>query len=160
VLVIGLGAVQLAAALGAPVPSPGSGRLFRRALVPLRRRRPTTRAALLGLLTAALPCGWLYAFVLAAAGTGGAAGGALLMVAFWIGTVPMLAGVAALARPLAARLGRHRPLITAAALVVLGLAAIGLRAPMLAHGVPAASSTEAPAAGPTLPDAPPCHAVQ
>ncbi|MBE7450024.1 MAG: sulfite exporter TauE/SafE family protein [Kofleriaceae bacterium] len=41
------------------------------------------RAALLGLLSAALPCGWLWAFVVVAAGTGSPVGGALVMTAFW-----------------------------------------------------------------------------
>jgi sulfite exporter TauE/SafE len=135
-LVLAMGLLQLLAAFGARVPAPGSGRLVRRALVPLQRRRPATRAALLGLLTAALPCGWLYAFVIAAAGTGGAGRGALLMGGFWLGTVPMMLGIGALARPLAARLGRRRPLITAAALVLLGLTAIALRTPALAGPPP------------------------
>jgi sulfite exporter TauE/SafE len=32
--------------------------------------RPEVRAAILGLGSALLPCGWLYAFVVTAAGTG------------------------------------------------------------------------------------------
>ena len=44
--------------------------------------RPWRRAWTVGLLTALLPCGWLYSFVPAAAGMGGPLGGALLMSAF------------------------------------------------------------------------------
>ncbi|HTM21050.1 MAG TPA: sulfite exporter TauE/SafE family protein [Kofleriaceae bacterium] len=156
-LVLAMGLLQLAAALGVRLPAPGSGRLVRRALVPLQRRRPATRAALLGLLTAALPCGWLYAFVVAAAGTGGPARGALLMTAFWLGTVPMLFGIGVLVRPLAERLGRRRPLITAGALVALGLAAIAVRTPALAAPPPPPPAAAAAAIPAMPPEGPLCH---
>ena len=65
------------------------------------------RGAATGLLTTLLPCGWLYAFVITAAGTGNALAGAGLMATFWVGTLPMLTivgiGVRKLAAPLAAK---------------------------------------------------------
>jgi len=68
---------------------------IQRALRAVRARAlrlpPTTRALSLGATTALLPCGWLYAFFVAAAGTGSALGGALVMGSFWLGTVPVLA---------------------------------------------------------------------
>ena len=43
-----------------------------------------------GLISTWLPCGWLYVFAIAAAGSGGALWGMMLMTAFWIGTLPLL----------------------------------------------------------------------
>lgn len=54
---------------------------------------PGGRALAIGLLTFLLPCGWLWQFVIMAGGTGSAGGGALLMAAFWLGTVPMLSAL-------------------------------------------------------------------
>jgi sulfite exporter TauE/SafE len=79
-----------------------------------------TRSFAVGLITGALPCGWLYAFVLTAAGTGGALPGALLMAAFWLGTVPALLAVGIGVQGLAAPLRRHLPTLTASALLVIG----------------------------------------
>jgi sulfite exporter TauE/SafE len=47
---------------------------------------------IVGLLTAFLPCGWLYAFAVSAAATKNAVGGSLVMLAFFLGTVPALLG--------------------------------------------------------------------
>jgi len=44
----------------------------------------------LGLLTALLPCPWLYSFVAVAAISAEPSQGAILMSAFWMGTVPAL----------------------------------------------------------------------
>ena len=83
-------------------------------------RPPIVRAGAIGLLTTLLPCGWLYAFAITAAGTGHAFTGALVMAAFWTGTLPALAtvgiGVRKLAGPFAARL----PVITASLMVLVG----------------------------------------
>ena len=51
---------------------------------------PMTRALSIGATSALLPCGWLYAFAITAAGTGEPLFGALVMGAFWLGTVPIL----------------------------------------------------------------------
>jgi len=79
------------------------------------------RATIIGLLTTFLPCGWLYAFVITAAGTGSALYGALAMAAFWIGTVPALAIVGVGAQKLAGRFGAKAPVATAIALMLVGL---------------------------------------
>ena len=55
----------------------------------VRERPPVARALLLGLFSTLLPCGWLYAFAVLAAGTGGPWTGMLVMAAFWAGTVPV-----------------------------------------------------------------------
>lgn len=48
------------------------------------------RAWWIGLLTTWIPCGWLYAFVIVAAGTSDMLTGGVVMLAFWLGTVPVL----------------------------------------------------------------------
>lgn len=56
------------------------------------------RGVLLGVLLSALPCGLLYAALAAAAASGSALAGGLGMLAFVLGTVPALTGVALLGR--------------------------------------------------------------
>lgn len=87
-------------------------------------RPPLLRAALTGLFTTLLPCGWLYAFVITAGGSGDAARGALVMAVFWVGTLPALIALGGGVQALAARLGsfgRRVPVITAAMIVCVGL---------------------------------------
>ncbi|MBP1685855.1 MAG: hypothetical protein H6Q33_1998 [Deltaproteobacteria bacterium] len=85
---------------------------------------PVVRALAVGLMTALLPCGWLWAFVLAAAGTGHALPGALTLAAFWVGTVPVLAAIGTGVQRITALLGVRTQL--AACLVVIGLGVMAL----------------------------------
>src|SRR4051812_49366656 len=87
---------------------------FGAALIALRDQSPAVRSGATGLLTTLLPCGWLYAFVATAGGTGSAATGAVVMLVFWAGTVPMLLGVALGVHRIGRRLARHLPLASAA----------------------------------------------
>ena len=84
-------------------------------------RPPMIRALSIGLLTTLLPCGWLYAFVVTAAGTGTPLRGALAMAAFWAGTLPALIAVGAGIRGVLGSLGRRLPTLTVIALVAAGL---------------------------------------
>jgi hypothetical protein len=97
------------------------------ALVAMRDEPPVARAALTGLLTTLLPCGWLYTFVVTAGGTGSAIAGAGVMVAFWIGTVPMLLAVGFGAQRVLGPFARRLPLAAAALVLVLGLLSIAGR---------------------------------
>jgi len=88
---------------------------------------PVRRSLALGLATPLLPCGWLWAFALVAAGTGSAAWGMATMLAFWAGTVPVLAvvgvGIAAIG-------GSRRRLLAAvagAAMVAVGIHTAAMR---------------------------------
>jgi hypothetical protein len=120
-----MGAVTLLRIAGIRIgrmPIPGAmTRLAGRGHVLAASLTPVRRAAAIGMLTTLLPCGWLYAFVIAAAGTANPAWGAAAMAAFWLGTVPYLAalgaGVAGLTGPLRKRL----PAATALLLVGVGL---------------------------------------
>jgi sulfite exporter TauE/SafE len=97
------------------------------ALVAMRDEPPVARAALTGLLTTLLPCGWLYTFVVTAGGTGSAIAGAGTMFAFWIGTVPMLIAVGFGTQRVLGPFARRLPLAAAALVLVLGLLSIAGR---------------------------------
>jgi sulfite exporter TauE/SafE len=114
---------QLAVALGYARDPKLSGKLFRSSLVQIGKRRPLTRAWLVGVLTGLLPCGWLWAFVVTAAGTGSPLLGAGVMAMFWLGTVPAMTGVLVLG----GWLKRRMPIVTAIVLVALGVATLATR---------------------------------
>jgi sulfite exporter TauE/SafE len=160
-VVIGAGLVALATALGWPRPwlarrgathEPGgrSPRAFDVAVGRLRRVRPGRRAAMFGAVTALLPCGWLWAFVVTSAGTGHAATGALVMAVFWAGTLPLLVGATVLLAPVIGGLRSRLPVVTAIVLLALGTAALTMRAPLLAPSgaVPSCHRVVAPAGVP------------
>jgi sulfite exporter TauE/SafE len=123
-------ALVLLEALGAP--------LWRR-LQPLAARMlpadTLARSFVAGALWGWLPCGLVYGALAAAAFAGSPGGGALVMLAFGLGTLPNLlaAGLAAgRLRALAAR----RPVRIAAGTVVLGFGLLGLaHASGLAEGI-------------------------
>lgn len=91
------------------------------------------RGAVLGLTSALLPCGWLYTFVVAAAGRGSPVSGATLMTAFWLGTLPMLVGLGGIARLLSAKFSRSLPQLSTLLLLLLGLGTLVYRNPLDLH---------------------------
>jgi sulfite exporter TauE/SafE len=99
---------------------------------------PGMRSLALGLLTALLPCGFLYLFLVAAAASGGALAGAATMAAFWAGTVPALFAVGFLARRLTPALRRRAPAVAAALLLAVALTALlpRLASPVFAAAPP------------------------
>lgn len=105
---------------------------------------PLARAGMVGLLTTLLPCGWLYAFVITAAGTAHPLYGAITMLAFWLGTLPVLAALGLGIQSLTGRLRRHLPLVTSLALVAVGIWTLmgRLTAPALAARPVVATSME------------------
>lgn len=126
-VIVGWGVYTIAVARGWVRARTHGGVLFQHGLVQLRGRRAVTRAALIGMLTGLIPCGWLWAFVVTAAGTGHPFSGALVMGAFWLGTVPAMTGVLAVAGPVIAKLRARIPVITACVLIVLGLVTLASR---------------------------------
>jgi sulfite exporter TauE/SafE len=78
------------------------------------------RAFSIGLLTTWLPCGWLYAFVLVAAGTGSVIPALVVMLGFWVGTIPLLTLLGWSSAGLAPRMGKALPWVSIAACVILG----------------------------------------
>ena len=134
-LMVGWGLARLAALRGVRLAVPGAPASMRaaaqRAMGSLLRRTdgapPVVRAGATGLLTTLLPCGWLYTFVATAAATGSAAGGALVMFAFWAGTLPMMVAVGLGAQRLAGPLAARLPVASALLIVALGLLSIAGR---------------------------------
>jgi sulfite exporter TauE/SafE len=128
----------------------------RLALARSLRERGARAAAAAGLLTALLPCGWLWAYLLFAAGTGTPLAGAIAMLVFWLGTIPALLGVGLLAGQLSRRLGRHAPRVTAVLMLTLGLLALAGKL-----GPPPSTNTEVePEPEPSItapPSTAPCH---
>ena len=119
------GTTTLLAALGVRVPQPGVPRAVQTtlgaALLRMRRQSPTVRGAATGLLTTLLPCGWLYVFVATAAGTGRVPDAVLVMLFFWVGTLPMMTAVGVGAQRVFGTFQRRLPLVSAGAAVVLGV---------------------------------------
>lgn len=85
---------------------------------------PAARALAIGMLTTLLPCGWLYAFAITAAGTGDASHGALVMAVFWVGTLPVMAALGVGIQKLSGPLRRRLPVLTALTLVCVGVWAL------------------------------------
>jgi sulfite exporter TauE/SafE len=125
----------------------------------LRQRPPMLRAAILGGASALLPCGFLYGFALAAAATGGAIQGALLMAAFWLGNLPALLGFGFVMSLALVRLRRHLPMLSAATLFGLGVLTLNERINLPAFALASVTHAASPSHAPTLPmpaDCP-CH---
>jgi sulfite exporter TauE/SafE len=93
----------------------------------LRGMSGVERAAITGCTTALLPCGWLYAFVAAAGGTGSPATAAMVMIFFWTGTLPLMTALGLGFQRLAGPLRRSLPLVTASVVVAIGLLTIAGR---------------------------------
>lgn len=126
-LTVGWGLRAIAIARGWLATSGSAPALFQRGLVQLRARRAISRAWLIGVLTGLLPCGWLWVFVVSAAGTGSPWTGAAVMTVFWLGTVPAMTGLLAFGGPLVAWARRKLPLITAGVMIALGLVTLATR---------------------------------
>jgi len=113
-----------------------SGAFLWRGVSPLARRllpiRSLPAALGAGFAWGALPCGLVYSSVALAASTASAAAGALVMLAFWLGTLPTLLAVGAAAGRVAALSQRDIPRRIAGGLMVaVGVAALAL--PLRAH---------------------------
>lgn len=89
--------LQVAANIRALAPLEAAGARLWRRLAPFARRfvppRHAGQALALGALWGWLPCGLVYGMLAAAAGTGGAADGALFMAVFGLGTAPAMVGL-------------------------------------------------------------------
>lgn len=114
---------------------------------------PVPRAFGIGVATSLLPCGWLWVFAIAAAGTGHPGLGAATMAAFWLGTVPMMGAVAGALKHASSRLRAKLPWLGASLVIAVGIHTLASRAlgPPLSHppqGEPAASAAS---------EVPPCH---
>ncbi|MEO5799202.1 MAG: sulfite exporter TauE/SafE family protein [Gemmatimonadales bacterium] len=82
--------------------------------------RPVVRAGVTGLCTSLLPCGWLYAFVVVASGSGSPWRGAGLMSVFWVGTLPLMLAAAAGLQRMNGAMRARLPLLSATTILLLG----------------------------------------
>lgn len=89
-----------------------------------RRQPPLRRAATIGMLTAILPCGWLFAFLIVAAGTAEPVTAALVMATFALGAVPALTVTALSVTMLAGRFRRAVPWCSAVLITAVGAATL------------------------------------
>ena len=137
-------------------PRTGASSLLGRVLVRFRAAPPGVRATLLGLSSALLPCGWLYAFAALAAGTGSALSGALLMATFWLGTVPMLLGLGLSLETLGRRFARLFSRLRPALVIGVGAVTLLSRLQLPAFAASRPSATPSAAHTPTPADCP-CH---
>jgi len=142
VLLVLWGVATLLSLLGLRVPAlsvpPALATQVARAVRAVRAMPDIARGFALGLFSAALPCGWLYAFVATSAAAGSAAGGALVMTAFWAGTVPAMVAVGLGVQRLLGPVRRRLPMVTAVVMIVLGMLTVAGRfaAPMPGTEVP------------------------
>lgn len=124
-LMIGVGVLALLKHFGVRigrVPVPGFVlRLAEAGHVRAFGLRPLPRAFAIGLLTTFLPCGWLYTFVIASAGTAHPLLGALMMATFWLGTLPVMMAVGLGAQYLTGSMRRYLPLVTNLALIATAM---------------------------------------
>jgi uncharacterized protein len=90
----------------------------------IAKRAPGRSGLLLGLGASFLPCGWLYSFVVMAAGSASVLGGGIIMLAFWLGTVPALLLGTTIARRILSMFGSYSKLIAGG--VVVGAGTISL----------------------------------
>lgn len=106
-----------------------AGGLLWRRLEPIGRRllpiRSWRQAVAVGLVWAWLPCGLVYSVLILALGTGSPTAGAMVLLAFGLGTLPTLLGIGLLAGA-AARCMESLWLRRGAGLVVIGFGAYAL----------------------------------
>ena len=145
----GLGRSRIGLAMGARV---------RAVQVRALRAPRELRGLALGSLSSLMPCGWLYAFAVVAAGTARPLAGAAVMLAFWIGTVPILSALGFGAQRALGPLLRRVPAWTPVLALLIAFAALsgrfGLDAAELAQRV--SSAADAPLALPDPAATPAC----
>lgn len=76
---------------------------------------------IIGSMTALLPCGWLYTYVLAAVATQSPWSGALVMFLFWLGGLPALNALPALVRRMVDKAGLRHQRIAGIILILASL---------------------------------------
>lgn len=106
----------------------GTGAMLGRVLSGLRGRwgrHPVGAAAVSGVLNALLPCGLLYAAIAAAAAAADPGRSALAMVAYGVGTTPVLIGIWWSAARLSGVNRRRLAFVSPAVLAVTGVLLIG-----------------------------------
>ena len=119
--------------LGNALRARGSGLLFihrwlakryHRGITLVEGKSPSIRAFVIGLLSTLLPCGWLYSFAAVAGATASLPRAVGVMIIFWLGTLPMMLALGAVAQRFLQRWGTQIPVIAAVLVIVTGVLAI------------------------------------
>ena len=124
-IITGIRGLRGASAGTTPILPGPLGRFFAR-IIRGENLNPGVRAYLIGFFTTFLPCGWLYTFAALAALSGGAAAGMAIMLAFWLGTVPILAALGEVGRRASKAGWKIAPRTTYAIITLLGIATIAI----------------------------------
>ena len=119
------GVVQMLKVIGRPLPRLPLPRawqaLIGRGYGQAASQSPVLAALLIGVLTSLLPCGWLYAFAFAAAGTGHPVMGGVAMLTFWIGTLPLMISLGVGVQTLLGSASRTAPMAASLAMIAIGV---------------------------------------
>jgi sulfite exporter TauE/SafE len=99
----------------------GLSRFFSKTVGKLMLSPSPSNKLLLGAIFGFLPCGLVYAALLKAVATGSAAGGALSMMAFGVGTAGTLLGIGFFSSVISLRLRRWSSPLTTASVAAMGL---------------------------------------
>ena len=96
----------------------------------------------IGAFSALLPCGWLHGFVLAAAAVQSPLRGALVLLLFWLGTVPALSFSPWIVRRILQPIAHKVPKATALLLISAGIMSLLVRAGPLLESLEHPSQTQ------------------
>jgi sulfite exporter TauE/SafE len=129
-----IGCIAVMRSAGMKIPLPDFARPLHRLLnVSFKKSAtltPVHRALLMGMLTSLMPCGWLYAFAITAAGTGHPLSGAATMAVFWTGTVPLLTAFTIGFTKMTHSIQRKIPVLMNGLIIIVGLLTLFSRAPV------------------------------
>lgn len=133
-LMIVIGLIALGRQLGMRVKLPTvAGRLHTILQILFRRvtgQPPVRKAFSIGALSCLMPCGWLYTFAIVAAGTGSPLWGAVVMIAFWSGTVPIMFALMMGLNKIGYSIRQTIPVAMAGLIILIGVFTIAFRAPI------------------------------
>ncbi len=134
VLMITVGVIALARQFGVQVKLPRVAGPLEKALGKVirfgRELSPIRRAGMIGLASSLMPCGWLYVFALAAAGTASPIWGGLVMAVFWAGTVPIMVALGLGWGRLSGKFQAKVPVVMAVLVVLIGVFTVVYRSPV------------------------------
>lgn len=133
-LMIAVGVIALGRQLGIRIKLPMFGGRLQAILQILFGRvtgqPPLRKAFSIGALSCLMPCGWLYTFAIVAAGTASPIWGAVVMVAFWSGTVPIMFALMMGLNRIGHSIQQRIPIAMASLVILIGVFTIAFRAPI------------------------------
>ena len=101
-----------------------TGGWYRAVLKRVGNLHPSMRSLTVGISSTLLPCGWLYSYAAVAGTRGNVPEAMLVMLIFWLGTLPMMLSIGGFSRQIIARWGEQLPYVTAALLIAAGFFSI------------------------------------